>query len=113
MPTATITCTECGPLSTVTADDYRELVFRLQSEMVSAHATKPHHKHPLRFELDDAGKQSSPHTIVFDCLACDGHAEYEAPIEMVGAYAILFHTSHEGHRFRMTYRGKSDESPEK
>lgn len=114
---------ECAPCEKVVgalvAPDLGTLGALSAGWALCAHATPPHcgHQQAAAFKIQAAELLGS-RDIEFHCLhqACvEKNApawRTRCPIELAPALAILFHTGHEGHRFRFTYDGVTFESPE-
>jgi hypothetical protein len=115
---------ECGHVETVDAETSMELCAQSLAVGVAMHACKAHqaHKVQLRLEPETArsllGEGARKHLHI-ECLAggCSDRAtptQLDAglvPAELIGALALCFHTSHEGHPFRITWGDQSWESP--
>ena len=112
--TASVECIECRrALGELTALSRSELCGVVASLVVAAHAAQPHCSHPLRVVLDDV--KAIEHELTIRCLSrhCTNQPPYvvTCPIEIVAAIAVIFHTSHEGHPFELTYNGRTWTSP--
>jgi len=118
----TISCKTCGKkLASTKARSYRDMCFALQPLLVSCHATVPHCPHTLEFSIAGAPREhelEEADDLLIRCLspACvkqDLHLLTRAPIELVGALTLMFHTSHEGHGMEIKYGSHVWTSPQK
>ena len=97
------------------ANNHEEMVERFQTLLVACHATTPHCAHRLEFNLD--GKPvEGVYELHIRCLhkACKDagvEVKWMVPTYMVGAAALVFHSSHEGHRLVIAYRDIEIVSP--
>ena len=97
-----VRCVECDRIIASTGE-----VMGLFSLLIACHATYPHTSHT--FELVSEMPYVGPkHPLVIECLhpkcpVTTGRMIELVPIELVGALTLVFHSSHEGHRIRVTY----------
>jgi hypothetical protein len=77
-----------------------------QAALLRWHATRAHDTFELRIEGDD-----ETHTLQISCPQCRVTQEQELEPWFVGAAALAFHTSHEGHPLRIEYAGRVLTSP--
>ena len=107
------TCDRTGEISTVRADNSRDLEQSLAGALVGCHAIHPSCALTAHFE-EDAAPVRPRRDLVITCLAgpCELRTvTHHVPIELVGAMTLLFHTAHEGHPLRLEYDGEAWESP--
>ena len=114
MMRAVVRCLDCDLDTGVIEAERTDIGYVLVPSLLSTHAAMPHCPHRLAFLFrDDAATAAAQ----FECLevGCKAQraATYAVAPPFVGAAAIAFHASHEGHRFRMTYGAIVLESPEK
>jgi hypothetical protein len=121
---ADVFCSECGTvLDSVEAPTFGQLWPRFATIVARAHATKPEFRasekhrrcrfpHGLEFRLDLEARGPFETTgecvcrcLQPNCSLADRERTYNVPPEWVPAAALLFHASHEGHPFEVTYEG--------
>jgi len=99
--------------------DFMSLAQKGASMIIGCHASKEHCSHSLKFTIHGPKMQDkNKKRLKIECLHnnCirkkDKFIETDVPIELVSAITIAFHSSHEGHRLKLTYDGETWESPE-
>jgi hypothetical protein len=117
-----IKCVKCGVVLAATKTaTYREMCLAFQPMLVCCHATPPHCPHQMEFSLRGAPRmpelehadELAIRCLSPDCLKAGLSLQTRAPLELVGALALVFHTSHEGHPIEMRYRDQTWTSPTK
>lgn len=116
---AVLDCVPCKKrLSEAKADTYEELCYALQPLIVAAHATEAHIQHEITFRLVGTSEIPELDTdeLFIRCLAPNCRRtkvtmRTRAPLPLVGALTLVFHTAHEGHPLELTYRGRTWRSP--
>ena len=102
-------------LAKITAPNWRELCFKMESLIVAAHAAAP--KSTLKFHIDGHQALVNSKTLHIECLndscvkASAPQLDENVPLELVGAMTLVFHTAHEGHRLSVVYDGVKWQSP--
>jgi hypothetical protein len=115
---ATIRCDRCNTeLLAFEAKSWSQLAYNLAAALVTTHSTIPHTSHPMSFAVDGeitGGEWEAD--LEIECMheACGSERHRlwrDVPLELVGAYTLVFHTAHEGHRIRVRHGTVSFESP--
>lgn len=118
---ATVRCSRCDDAAIVlTAHSLDELAALTSSAILCVHATKAHVTHVVSAEpeIGSLPPEKDWPTILLRCLvpgcAEKGQVtelEVRAPLVLAPAIALLFHSAHEGHAFRLSVGGYSWETP--
>jgi len=113
--TAKVRCAVCGyALATKQYPSLREMLYGSQGLVVSCHATEPHCQHQLELSFDPPQALVGGELII-ECLhsGCRSKDPWrtKAPLELVGALTLLFHTAHEGHSLKLSYAGQTWQTP--
>ena len=114
---ATVSCTVCGYATEVESDTLAGLGSAIESAVVGQHAICSKHQQTVTLggQVAKLVLEGDTHReLLVECLQCpDGKLETAVPPELVGAMTLLLHTAHEGHPMRVTYDGRSWQSPQR
>ena len=122
---ARVLCKSCDDkvlIESFEADDWPKMADALAVQMLACHQT-PHTKCVLSYEITEGKEEAEeathgePHFLLrLSCLSpqCkkkDDVFSTLVPYRLTGLMGIVFHSSHEGHRFKVEYDGREWESP--
>ena len=95
-------------LETIEDNDVSIAAALAQAALLRWHAVEATSTFQLRLE-----GEMEKHPLHIECVSCQTSQEMHVEPWFVGAVALAFHTSHEGHPLRIEYAGRVLESPPK
>ncbi len=106
--------TEAAVYQEVEAPTLSELGPLIAATLTLFHATPPHCPHRICMSLEDNYPTQMPRSdneLIVRCLKCGVDQHTLAPIELVPAIVVVFHSSHEAHPLELSYAGRTIRAP--